>query len=165
MLLCVFKLVATVMCYSSGGAGGIFAPALFIGGMLGGSVGYLDRVLLPGSTEQIGAFALVGMGAVFAGIVRAPITSVLIIFEMTNGYGLDPAADDREHDRLRARTSLSAHADLRCLDSAGWNSSSPPPLTDQSAGQASGRVRDDHQSDHDLSRLYSRRSAGTYRRE
>ena len=88
MLLCVFKLVATVFCYSSGGAGGIFAPALFIGGMLGGSVGYLDRFLLQGSSEQIGAFALVGMGAVFAGIVRAPITSVLIIFEMTNGYGL-----------------------------------------------------------------------------
>ncbi|MEO8217144.1 MAG: chloride channel protein [Acidobacteriota bacterium] len=88
LLLCIMKLVATVVSYSSGGAGGIFAPALFIGGMLGGAVGYLDHLLLASSSEQVGAFALVGMGAVFAGIVRAPITSVLIIFEMTNSYGL-----------------------------------------------------------------------------
>lgn len=87
-VLCVFKLVATVFSYSSGGAGGIFAPALFIGGMLGGIVGFLDVNLLNHPTNEIGAFALVGMGAVFAGIIRAPITSVLIIFEMTGSYGL-----------------------------------------------------------------------------
>ena len=87
-VLCVFKLVATVFSYSSGGAGGIFAPALFIGGMLGGLVGFLDVNLLNHSNSEIGAFALVGMGAVFAGIIRAPITSVLIIFEMTGSYGL-----------------------------------------------------------------------------
>ncbi len=88
LVLCAFKLVATVFSYSSGGAGGIFAPALFIGGMLGGAIGHLDQALFSSSSEQIGAFALVGMGAAFAGIVRAPITSVLIIFEMTDGYGL-----------------------------------------------------------------------------
>jgi CIC family chloride channel protein len=87
-ILCVFKLAATVFSYSSGGAGGIFAPALFIGGMLGGVVGILDVSLLGTGSTEIGAFALVGMGAVFAGIVRAPITSVLIIFEMTGSYGL-----------------------------------------------------------------------------
>lgn len=87
-VLCVFKLVATVFSYSSGGAGGIFAPALFIGGMLGGIVGFADVNLLNHPTNEIGAFALVGMGAVFAGIIRAPITSVLIIFEMTGSYGL-----------------------------------------------------------------------------
>jgi CIC family chloride channel protein len=86
--LCVLKLAATVASYSSGGVGGIFAPALFIGAMLGGAVGYLDVRLLHHSTDTIGAFALVGMGAVFAGIIRAPMTSVLIIFEMTSGYGL-----------------------------------------------------------------------------
>jgi CIC family chloride channel protein len=86
--LCVLKLAATVCSYSSGGAGGIFAPALFIGGMLGGAVGYVDVTLLHHSSDSIGAFALVGMGAVFAGIIRAPMTSVLIIFEMTGGYGL-----------------------------------------------------------------------------
>lgn len=82
------KLVATVFSYSSGGAGGIFAPALFIGGMLGGAVGWCDVALFHHPQSEVGAFALVGMGAVFAGIIRAPITSVLIIFEMTDGYSL-----------------------------------------------------------------------------
>jgi CIC family chloride channel protein len=88
LVLCVFKLVATVFSYSSGGAGGIFAPALFIGGTLGGVFGYLDHSLFHHSGNELGSFALVGMGAVFAGIVRAPITSVLIIFEMTGSYDL-----------------------------------------------------------------------------
>lgn len=88
MVLCVLKLAATVTSYSSGGAGGIFAPALYMGGMLGGAVGYLDVAVFHHSTDSIGAFAVVGMGAVFAGVVRAPMTSILIIFEMTGGYGL-----------------------------------------------------------------------------
>jgi CBS domain-containing protein len=88
LALCLLKLAATVFCYSSGGAGGIFAPALFIGGMLGGAIGYADVGLFHHDSSEIGAFALVGMGAVFAGIIRAPITSVLIIFEMTGGYSL-----------------------------------------------------------------------------
>nr|MDQ3036287.1 chloride channel protein [Myxococcota bacterium] len=88
-LLCVLKLFATVASYSSGGAGGIFAPTLFIGAMLGGLIGGLDvAVLGHAPDEEMAAFALVGMGAVFAGVVRAPITSVLIIFEMTGGYEL-----------------------------------------------------------------------------
>jgi len=86
--LCLMKLVATVFSYSSGGAGGIFAPALFIGAMVGGAVGGLDVLVFHHSTESLGAFALVGMGAVFAAIIRAPITSVLIIIEMTGGYSL-----------------------------------------------------------------------------
>jgi chloride channel protein, CIC family len=88
VVFCVLKLAATVSSYSSGGSGGIFAPSLFMGGMLGGAVGYLDVTVFHHSTDAIGAFAVVGMGAVFAGIVRAPMTSVLIIFEMTGGYGL-----------------------------------------------------------------------------
>jgi CIC family chloride channel protein len=86
--LCAMKLVATVMSYSSGGAGGIFAPSLFVGGMAGGAIGALDMHLFHHGAESMGAFALVGMGAVFAGVVRAPITSVLIIIEMTDGYSL-----------------------------------------------------------------------------
>jgi len=85
---CVLKLAATVCSYSSGGSGGIFAPALFMGAMLGGAVGYIDVTVFHHSSDAIGAFAVVGMGAVFAGIVRAPMTSVLIVFEMTGGYGL-----------------------------------------------------------------------------
>jgi CIC family chloride channel protein len=86
--LCVLKIIATVFSYSSGGAGGIFAPALFIGAMLGGAFGYGDVLIFEHERAQLGAFALVGMGAVFAGVIRAPMTSVLIIFEMTGGYGL-----------------------------------------------------------------------------
>jgi len=88
VVLCVLKLAATVTSYSSGGAGGIFAPALYMGGMLGGAVGYIDVAVFHHSADAIGAFAVVGMGAVFAGVVRAPMTSILIIFEMTGGYGL-----------------------------------------------------------------------------
>jgi CIC family chloride channel protein len=59
-----------------------------MGGMLGGAVGYIDVTVFHHSHDAIGAFAVVGMGAVFAGIVRAPMTSILIVFEMTGGYGL-----------------------------------------------------------------------------
>ncbi|MGA9406216.1 MAG: chloride channel protein [Bacteroidota bacterium] len=82
------KILATVFSFGSGGAGGLFAPALFIGSMVGGAVGYLDVNVLNHAPNEIGAFALVGMGAVFAGIVRAPMTSVLVIIEMTGGYSL-----------------------------------------------------------------------------
>jgi chloride channel protein, CIC family len=88
LILCLLKLAATVTSYSSGGAGGIFAPSLFMGGMLGGAVGFLDVNVFHHPNDSIGAFAVVGMGAVFAGVIRAPMTSVLIIFEMTRGYGL-----------------------------------------------------------------------------
>ncbi len=88
LALCAMKLAATVFSYSSGGAGGIFAPALFIGGMLGGVFGIADVRFFEHGGNEVGAFALVGMGAVFAGIVRAPMTSVLIIFEMTGSYAL-----------------------------------------------------------------------------
>jgi CIC family chloride channel protein len=87
LALCGLKLVATVFSYSSGGAGGVFAPSLFIGGALGGAVGAIDATWL-GHHDDPGAFALVGMGAMFAGVIRAPITSVLIIIEMTGGYSL-----------------------------------------------------------------------------
>jgi CIC family chloride channel protein len=88
LVLCAMKVAATVASYSSGGAGGIFAPALFIGGMLGGALGALDIEVFGHEPDSVGAFALVGMGAVFSGIIRAPMTSVLIIVEMTNGYSL-----------------------------------------------------------------------------
>jgi CIC family chloride channel protein len=88
VVLCVSKLLATCFSYSSGGSGGIFAPVLFIGAMLGGAFGWLDVELFHHSSHVMGAFALVGMGALFSGAVRAPMTSVLIIVEMTSGYDL-----------------------------------------------------------------------------
>lgn len=87
-LLVVLKLITVTTSYASGNAGGIFGPALFIGAMLGGCVGTLAHHLFPAHTATPGAYALVGMGAVFAGIVRAPMTSVVMIFEMTQDYAV-----------------------------------------------------------------------------
>ena len=84
--LCLLKLAATVVSYSSGNAGGIFAPSLYIGAMAGGAVGVIVHRLAPFPTADAGAYALVGMGTVFAGSVRAPMTSVFMIFEITQDY-------------------------------------------------------------------------------
>jgi chloride channel protein, CIC family len=88
LLLVVLKLLAVTTSYASGNAGGIFGPSLFIGAMLGGAVGTVAHRLLPFQTATPGAYALVGMGAIFAGIVRTPMTSVLMIFEMTQDYAV-----------------------------------------------------------------------------
>jgi CIC family chloride channel protein len=88
ILLLVLKLFAVTTSYASGNAGGIFGPALFIGAMVGGVVGTIAHHLFPAFTATPGAYALVGMGAVFAGIVRAPMTSVVMIFEMTQDYAV-----------------------------------------------------------------------------
>jgi CIC family chloride channel protein len=87
-VLFVAKFAATILSYSSGGAGGIFAPSLFIGAMLGGLFMAVDQRVLGHADASVGAFAIVGMGAFFAAVIRAPITSILIIFEMTGNYRL-----------------------------------------------------------------------------
>ena len=74
------------MSYASGNAGGIFAPSLYIGAMAGGAVGMLVHRIAPFPTGDPGAYALVGMGTLFAGIIRAPMTSVFMIFEITQDY-------------------------------------------------------------------------------
>ena len=88
LLLVALNLIGVTVSYASGNAGGIFGPSLFLGAMLGGAIGTVAHNLLPGYTATPGAYALVGMGAVFAGIVRAPMTSVLMIFEMTRDYAV-----------------------------------------------------------------------------
>jgi CIC family chloride channel protein len=88
VILAVLKIIATAVCYASGNAGGIFGPALFIGAMVGGAVGHLAHAVAPLHTAGAGAYALVGMGAVFAGIVRTPLTSVIMVFEMTRDYSI-----------------------------------------------------------------------------
>jgi CIC family chloride channel protein len=80
------KILATSFTLGSGGSGGIFAPALFMGAVLGGAFGQFAHILFPETTALSGAYALVAMGAVFAGTTRAPITAMLIIFEMTANY-------------------------------------------------------------------------------
>jgi CIC family chloride channel protein len=88
LLLCVVKMVATIISYSSGNAGGVFAPTLYFGAMLGGAVGLIAREVFPFPVGEPGAYALVGMGALFAGIIRAPMTSVFMIFEITQDYAI-----------------------------------------------------------------------------
>ncbi len=88
ILLLVLKLIAVAASYASGNAGGIFGPSLFLGAMLGGIVGTVAQHFLPGSVGSPGAYALVGMGTAFAGIVRAPMTSVVMIFEITRDYAV-----------------------------------------------------------------------------
>jgi chloride channel protein, CIC family len=85
-LLCFLKLGATIVSYASGNAGGIFAPSLYIGAMAGGVIGMVVRQFAPFPTAEPGAYALVGMGTLFAGIIRAPMTSVFMIFEITQDY-------------------------------------------------------------------------------
>jgi CIC family chloride channel protein len=74
--------------YASGNAGGIFGPALFLGAMLGGSLGTIAHGVWPTHVATAGVYALVGMGTAFAGIVRAPMTSVVMIFETTRDYAV-----------------------------------------------------------------------------
>jgi CIC family chloride channel protein len=87
MVLLVFlKMLATSITLGAGGSGGVFAPALFIGAMAGGAFGIIADRLCPGLEIQPGAYALVGMAAMFGGAAHAPITSILILFEMTDDY-------------------------------------------------------------------------------
>ena len=88
ILLLVLKFFAVTTSYASGNAGGIFGPSLFLGAMLGGAVGTVAHNLFPNYTATPGAYALVGMGTAFAGIVRAPMTSVVMIFEITRDYAV-----------------------------------------------------------------------------
>lgn len=85
-LLLVLKLLATVITLGSGGSGGVFAPSLFMGAMLGSAFGTLTSGLVPFAMAPPGAYALVGMGAVFAAAAHAPITAVIILFELTGDY-------------------------------------------------------------------------------
>ena len=86
LLLIFIKLVATSVTIGSGGSGGVFAPSLFQGAMLGGFLGELFNMAFPGITAPSGAYALVGMGAMIAGCMHAPITVILVIFELTGDY-------------------------------------------------------------------------------
>ena len=84
--LALIKILATSISLGSGGSGGVFAPSLFVGAMTGGFFGVCVNSLLPGITAGPGAYALVAMGALVAGTTQAPITAILIIFELTNDY-------------------------------------------------------------------------------
>lgn len=88
--LVFLKIIATSITLGSGGSGGIFAPSLFIGAMLGEAFGKIATLMLPSTVIPPGAFALVGMAAVFAGTSHAPISAILLLFEMTGNYQILP---------------------------------------------------------------------------
>lgn len=96
IILFIFKFAATLISYSTGGSGGLFSPTLFLGGMLGGIFGtgmlwlheHFSGFQLADPNQIVGGCVLLGMGALFASIVRCPFTSLLIIFEMTRNYSL-----------------------------------------------------------------------------
>jgi CIC family chloride channel protein len=89
LLALVFaKIAATSFTISSGGSGGVFAPSLFIGAMLGGAFGKIANTLFPGAIAQPEAFVLVGMGGFFAGVAKVPLTALIMVCEMSGSYGL-----------------------------------------------------------------------------
>jgi len=88
LLLFVFKILAFVLTIGSGASGGIFSPSLFIGAALGAAFGWIINTPYPEITAPIGAYALVGMAAVFAAVSRATLTAIIIIFELTLDYNI-----------------------------------------------------------------------------
>jgi chloride channel protein, CIC family len=87
-ILAGLKIVATLLSFVSGTPGGMFAPTLFIGAMLGAAVGGAEHVVLPHLTGSPGTYALVGMGVLFAGFLRAPMTSVFMVLEVSGNYSI-----------------------------------------------------------------------------
>ena len=87
-ILAGLKILATLLSFVSGTPGGMFAPALFIGAMLGGAVGGAEHYLLPHLTISTGTYALVGMGVLFAGFLRVPMTSVFMVLEVSGNYSI-----------------------------------------------------------------------------
>jgi CIC family chloride channel protein len=85
-ILAVLKILATTFSFVSGTPGGMFAPTLFIGAMLGGAVGDIERLFFPHLTGSTGTYVLVGMGVLFAGFLRVPMTSVFMVLEVSGNY-------------------------------------------------------------------------------
>jgi chloride channel protein, CIC family len=86
LILAALKILATGFSFLSGTPGGMFAPSLFIGAMLGAAVGAIEQHFFPGLQGTVGTFALVGMGTFFAGFLRVPITSVFMVIELSGNY-------------------------------------------------------------------------------
>jgi chloride channel protein, CIC family len=90
LVILVVKVISTSFTLGSGGSGGVFAPSLFMGAALGGAVGHAAQAIMPFPMASPGAYAVVGMGAMVAAATHAPITAILIIFELTGDYGVIP---------------------------------------------------------------------------
>ncbi len=88
LLLALLKIVATTISFSSGTPGGMFAPTLFIGAMLGASTGTFERIFFPSLSISVGSYALAGMGVLFAAFLRVPLTSVFMVLEVSGNYSI-----------------------------------------------------------------------------
>jgi CIC family chloride channel protein len=88
LILAALKIAATTLSFTSGTPGGMFAPTLFIGAMLGAATGGIEHLLLPRLAGSVGTYALVGMGVLFAAFLRAPLTSVFMVLEVSGNYSI-----------------------------------------------------------------------------
>ena len=88
LALALLKIVATTISFSSGTPGGMFAPTLFIGAMLGASIGTFEKIFFPNFPISVGSYALVGMGVLFAAFLRVPLTSVFMVLEVSGNYSI-----------------------------------------------------------------------------
>ncbi len=88
LALALLKIVATTISFSSGTPGGMFAPTLFIGAMLGASIGTFEKIFFPAFPISVGSYALVGMGVLFAAFLRVPLTSVFMVLEVSGNYSI-----------------------------------------------------------------------------
>ncbi|HLI30919.1 MAG TPA: chloride channel protein, partial [Terriglobia bacterium] len=87
-LLAILKIIATTVSFVSGTPGGMFAPTMFIGAMIGGAVGVVEHHFFPQLTGPVGSYALVGIGTLFAGFLRVPMTSVFMVLEVSGNYSI-----------------------------------------------------------------------------
>src|SRR5271163_437299 len=88
LVLALLKILATTMSFSSGTPGGMFAPTLFIGAMLGASIGTFEKIFFPSFHVSVGSYALAGMGVLFAAFLRVPLTSVFMVLEVSGNYSI-----------------------------------------------------------------------------
>ena len=140
VLLLVLKLFVTSTTLASGGSGGVFAPGLFMGAMLGGIFGDFANRVFPGITVTNGACAMVGMATVFAGSARAPITAIVMLFEMTGNYQLilplmlatvvgTTIASVSEAAAMRSAISAPTAATTSSVPGSSTSSAAPSPAT------------------------------------
>ena len=121
----VGKMLATSLTIGIGGSGGVFAPTLFIGAMAGTAFGTVVHHLWPGATESPGAYGLIGMGAALGAATRAPITAVVILFELTGEYSIILPLEGAFAAFTAVGDSSASHFDLACK-TARCNGSSAP---------------------------------------
>ena len=118
-ILALLKIVATTLSFVSGTPGGMFAPTLFVGAMLGGAVGGVERSFYPSLTGSTATYALVGMGVLFAGFLRVPMTSVFMVLEVSGNYSIIVPVIVANTSGLRDLPRPAAHSDFRCANPPG----------------------------------------------